>query len=121
MNRPQAIFLGSFVGFTCVLFSLSHLLVSKFNAADIYFSDIILIGLPKDPKHPELGSHTFSEMVQDVNFRSFDIPYVGPVDLVETANSPIFLISAGLLVATFVLTKLIGGSSCFTLSLAMLD
>ncbi|KAF9036408.1 ferredoxin reductase-like C-terminal NADP-linked domain-containing protein [Hymenopellis radicata] len=104
MNHAQVAFVASIALPFVVLVVLQRALSSSLNAAGIHFSDLILIGLPKDVNNPEMGSHTFEELVVSTKayLHAFDVPGVGTVDVL----SPPFIGTLAVLLAAFVWTTL---------------
>jgi hypothetical protein len=107
INQLQVAFLGSFICTFALLFYISRIVNALFVP-----SQIILIGLPKDPAHPEMGRYQFEDYLNAVseNIRNFslnDLKTVDPGNLIEVASSPTFLLTAGILVATLVWTRVI--------------
>ncbi len=109
MNQAQGVFVASIVLPFVVLVVLQRALSSSLNAAGIHFSDLILIGLPKDVNNPEMGSHTFEELVVSTKayLHAFDVPGVGTVDVL----SPPFIGTVAVLLAAFVWTTLLQKST----------
>ncbi|KAK1223791.1 NADH-cytochrome b5 reductase [Marasmius sp. AFHP31] len=62
-------------------------------------SRLILVGLPKDPEHPEMGTNTFEEFVNQFKTLSVD-------DAVLLAKSPAVIASAVVILATLLYTTL---------------
>jgi cytochrome-b5 reductase len=98
-NLYQYLFLLTFsltFGFLLLLSSW----VSAFLAArDIHLRNLILIGLPKDPQHPEMDVHSIQEYIQ--NFTQ--------EDAITLAQTPAFMVSAGLVAATLIYFTMFGG------------
>ncbi|KAI3621764.1 nadh-cytochrome b5 reductase [Moniliophthora roreri] len=89
-----------FFGTLCsVLFSLIYL----WRALNVsgHFSRIILIGLPKDPQQPEMGSHTFQEYIDSLKDFTME-------DAIAFAQSPAVIASAVVIIATLLFTTLKG-------------
>lgn len=94
MNRTQALFLASVVVPFGLLYSLQTVVVSRLNSAGFYFSDFILIGLPKDATNPDGEKHTFNQWIMPLH--TIEIPGLGEVDLL----SPPVLGAAAVVVLT---------------------
>lgn len=101
MPPSQVAFLLSFVFTFALLFSIKYFVGSYLRSKGFHLSDLILIGLPKDPEHPQMGSHSFKDFSD--NFRAA----VGNIDVATVATSPTFILTAGVIVATFIWTKVL--------------
>lgn len=111
-------FFGTFILTTSFIFYTAHVVVASLQSAGFYFTDIILVGLPKDPKHPEMGNFEFEEYIQPL--KEYIQPleqYIQPVqEYVETltVTSPEVLAAAGTVFATVLYLSLFGGKGmCF--------
>ncbi|KAL0580292.1 NADH-cytochrome b5 reductase [Marasmius crinis-equi] len=92
--NPDLVFFATFVS---LLSSLIYLWRSYDVAGRL--SNLILIGLPKDPEHPDMGSHTFEEFVGQFKTLTVD-------DAVQLAKSPAVIASAVVIIATLLYTTL---------------
>ncbi|GLB36330.1 putative flavoprotein pyridine nucleotide cytochrome reductase family protein [Lyophyllum shimeji] len=119
MNRYQAAFLASFVLTFASLFLLARYLNSKLLAAGFDISQLILLGLPKEPP-PKTGRVTMVDIhnIQDTvvgavknvkldDLKAVDIPFLGTTNLVEVASSPAVVITAAIVVATAFYAKVL--------------
>ncbi|KAF5377526.1 hypothetical protein D9615_005244 [Tricholomella constricta] len=119
MNRYQAAFLASlFLTFSSLVL-LSRYINSKLIAAGYDFSQLILIGLPKEPS-PQPGRITMDDFQNSQNsildalknlslddFRAVEIPGFGTCDLVEVASSPAVLFTAAVIATTVIYSKVV--------------
>ncbi|KAG7099398.1 hypothetical protein E1B28_001251 [Marasmius oreades] len=94
--NPQLVFFATFLS---SLISLVYLWRS-FDLAN-RLSTLILIGLPKDPEHPQMGSHTFQDFFNQFTSLTAD-------DVLLFAKSPAVIASAVVVVATLLFTTLKG-------------
>lgn len=102
-NTPQYFFLASFVLTFSLLFFIQSQ-VSKFLASkDIKLVNLLLLGLPKDPQHPEMGSHSIQDFVKNLSQE----------DAIALVQTPAFLASAGLVAVTVIYLALFTGSQYF--------
>ncbi|KAE9410891.1 NADH-cytochrome b5 reductase [Gymnopus androsaceus JB14] len=98
-NTPQYFFLASFVLTFSLLFFIQSQ-VSKFLASkDIKLVNLLLLGLPKDPQHPEMGSHSIQDFVKNLSQE----------DAIALVQTPAFLASAGLVAVTVIYLALFTG------------
>lgn len=101
-NKYQLAFVLSCALSTASLIFAFRAINHSLLAAGFDFADIILLGLPKDKDHPEMGNHDLQEMLRNLDFK-------------ELAASPAVLVSAGLIIATLVFTALYSSSGIFVL------
>ncbi|KAG7450330.1 uncharacterized protein BT62DRAFT_927645 [Guyanagaster necrorhizus] len=100
MNQNQFVFLVSLVLPFSFLLVVSRVLNASFDKAGFHFSDLILIGLPKDPSHPEMGSYSFADFRTQLS--AVDLPLLGTVDLLSSTA----LITAAVVFGGFMLMAL---------------
>jgi cytochrome-b5 reductase len=98
-NRYQLLFLVSFSLTFGLLLLVSFWVSSWLAARDIHLRNLILIGLPKDPQHPEMDVHSIQDFVQNFSRE----------DAIALAQTPTFLASAGLVAVTFLYFTLFTG------------
>jgi len=101
MVSPVLPFLGSFFLTTTVVFLTARTVVTSLQSAGFHFTDIILVGLPKDINHPEMGNLEFQEYIEPLQ------QYVRTL----TLSSPQVLAAAGAVLVTL-LYLTVFGSSC---------
>lgn len=116
-NRYQLLFLFTFASTFIFLLVLSRVVNSALVNAGFNLSNLILIGLPKDPSHPEMGNyelqdylHVLSENVKNFkldDLKAVNVPFVGTVDFIAMTQTTTFMLTAGVIVATFIWTKII--------------
>ncbi|KAG5654736.1 hypothetical protein H0H81_003744 [Sphagnurus paluster] len=115
MNRYQAVFLATLFSTFTGLVLLSRYINSKLVAAGYDFSQLILLGLPKEsPPDPSrvtmVDVHTIVETLKSVtldDFRSVEVPGLGTYNLVEVATSPAVVFTAAIIVATAFYSKVL--------------
>ncbi|KAK0505866.1 ferredoxin reductase-like C-terminal NADP-linked domain-containing protein [Armillaria luteobubalina] len=100
MNKLQFVFLISLLLPFSVLFLVARVFSASLDRAGFHFADLILIGLPKDPLHPEMGEYSFAELRTQLS--AVDLPLLGTVDLFSSTA----LITAAVVVGGFALMAL---------------
>jgi len=119
MNRYQATFLATLLSTFFSLVLLSWYINSKLVAAGYDISQLILLGLPKNPS-PKSGRVTMVDIQNIQNtvldavknlklddFKAVEIPYLGTYNLVEVASSPAVVFTAAIIVATAFYSKVL--------------
>ncbi|KAF8078437.1 NADH-cytochrome b5 reductase [Lyophyllum atratum] len=119
MNRYQAAFLATLLSTFFSLVLISWFINSKLVAAGYDISQLILLGLPKNPS-PKSGRVTMVDIQNIQNtvldavknlklddFKAVEIPYVGTYNLVEVASSPAVVFTAAIIVATAFYSKVL--------------
>ncbi|KAJ3737029.1 NADH-cytochrome b5 reductase [Lentinula guzmanii] len=90
-SSTQNLFLLSF-SLTLGLLLLASSWVSSFlTARDIHLRNLILLGLPKNPQHPDMDVHSIQDFVTNLSQE----------DVIALVQTPAFLASAGLAAVTF--------------------
>ncbi len=100
MNKLQFVFLISLLLPFSFLFLVSRVLIASLDKAGFHFSNLILIGLPKDPQHPEMGNFSFADLRSQLS--AVDLPLLGTVDLLSSTA----LITAAVVLGGFALMAL---------------
>jgi cytochrome-b5 reductase len=95
----QISFVASFLATFAGLFAAKTFLENHLHSLGIYISDLILLGLPKDPNNPQMGSYSFQEYSE--HLRSA----LGSTDIAAIATTPTFILTTTVLLAAFVWTK----------------
>ncbi|KAJ3801656.1 hypothetical protein GGU11DRAFT_186391 [Lentinula aff. detonsa] len=90
-SSTQNLFLLSFSLTLGLLLLASSWVSSLLTARDIHLRNLILLGLPKNPQHPDMDVHSIQDFVTNLSQE----------DVIALVQTPAFLASAGLAAVTF--------------------
>ncbi|KAJ3883077.1 NADH-cytochrome b5 reductase [Lentinula edodes] len=90
-SHNQYLFLLSFSLTFGILLLVSFWVSAFLTARDIHLRNLILIGLPKDPQHPEMDVHSIQDFIKTFTQE----------DAIALVQTPAFLASAGLAAVAF--------------------
>ncbi|KAK0481905.1 ferredoxin reductase-like C-terminal NADP-linked domain-containing protein [Armillaria novae-zelandiae] len=100
MNKLQFVFLVSLLLPFALLVLLARVFTASLANAGFHFTDLILIGLPKDPQQPEMGDYSFADVRSQLS--AVELPLLGTVDLLSSTA----LITAAVVLGGFALMAL---------------
>ena len=94
-NLYQVAFLASFAGTSAILYLTLEFVKAKLHARGIYISDLILLGLPVEPRKPD--------------------PEADMVDLLSSQYGQLVALALALVTSVVVFLKFGRGSTCLRL------
>lgn len=107
MNKYQFAFLFTFVSTFAALYLTTRFINSKLLAAGYDFTDLILIGLPKNPAHITLRDTPAAKMTQ-----SFQLPFIGKVTL-DGTTAQVLALTLAIISSVFFYVKFAHKSNIF--------